>query len=82
MKARSLIGLLAEQDWPKLLHRGGAFLRELRGDGADEIDTEHAQARELGKKTRNGFDQIGRKASGCVAPAPCACAFCTEEKTP
>jgi hypothetical protein len=82
MKAKNLIGFLASQDWPTLMHKGGAFLRELRGDGADDITAEHAHARELGKKTRVGFDQIGRKSIGCVAPNPCTCSYCTETEIP
>ena len=77
----TLFELLGKVDWPRAIHRGAAFVRAVRGDGAhaqaDEA-REHARASAL----RKMINDIARKAVGCVAPASCDCPICTEAAQP
>jgi len=72
--------LAAGVDWPRVLQMGGTLMRELRSDPAEAIQRDATRASEAGRKTIDGFEQIGRHAVGCTGAADCACAFCLERK--
>lgn len=70
--------LAAGVDWPRVLQMGGTLMRELRSDSAERIKADAERASDAGRKTIEGFEQIGRQAVGCSGTAECDCAFCTE----
>lgn len=78
---QAALALLRQVDWPSALHKATVMIRELRGD-SDQIDRDSMRVRGVGTRTKETIEQLGRKAVGCVAPAPCECAFCKEGKAP
>jgi len=66
-------------DWPVVLHRGGALMRALRGDGDGVLDDSNREL-ERATKMKSAIDRIARSAVGCVKPNRCDCPVCKEER--
>lgn len=70
--------LLASVDWPRVLHRGAIFIRELRGDR--DVERDSIRVQDQARRTREGVERMARAAVGCVAPQPCSCPICAGEQ--
>jgi hypothetical protein len=76
--ATPVLDALGAVDWPRMIHRGAALVRALRGDSGAAADQAFEDARAV--RLKGTINAVVRGAVGCQLPNVCDCPFCSEGK--
>ena len=65
--------------WLRLLHRLTTLARAARHD--PDLEADHIIERGRAAKLNRSVENIARNAVGCVAPNPCQCVRCIQDRS-